>query len=55
MEEHGVCKLVGVRFAKRDESHETSDIIGTANATPVPSVAETFGKSGNLMSEAQAG
>lgn len=56
MEEHGVSKLVGVRFAKRDESHESKDIIGTANATPVPSVAETFGKSGNLRSEeAQAG
>ncbi|MHA3773920.1 chromosome segregation protein SMC [Verrucomicrobiota bacterium sgz303538] len=52
MEEHGVSKLVGVRFAKRDESHTQSDIIGTANPDAVPSVAETFGKSGNLRSEA---
>lgn len=51
MEEHGVSKLVGVRFTKRDESHENRDIIGTANPTPVPSVAETFGKSGDLHSE----
>jgi len=52
MEEHGVSKLVGVKFARRDESHENADIIGTANTAPVPSVAETFGKSGNLHSEA---
>jgi chromosome segregation protein len=51
MEEHGVSKLVGVRFAKREESHENRDIIGANNAAPVPSVAETFGKSGNLHSE----
>ncbi len=51
MEEHGVSKLVGVKFAKRDESHENSDIIGTANITPVPSVAESFGKGGHLHSE----
>ncbi len=51
MEEHGVSKLVGVKFARRDESHEQSDIIGTKNVQPVPSVAETFGKSGNLHSE----
>ena len=56
MEEHGVSKLVGVRFAKRDESHTQSDIIGTENPDAVPSVAETFGKSGNLRSEeVQAG
>ena len=56
MEEHGVSKLVGVRFAKREDSHENSDLIGTANAHPIPSVAETFGKSGDLHSESlQAG
>jgi chromosome segregation protein len=56
MEEHGVSKLVGVRFAKREDSHENKDIIGTNNATPVPSVAETFGKHGDLHSESlQAG
>ncbi len=51
MEEHGVSRLVGVRFAKRDESGEKSDIIGTNNAAPVPSVAESFGKAGTLRSE----
>jgi len=53
MEEHGVSKLVGVKFSKREASHENKDIIGTANpdAAPVPSVAETFGKSGDLHSE----
>jgi chromosome segregation protein len=51
MEEHGVSKLVGVKFAKRDESHSRNDVIGTDNPDAVPSVAETFGKSGNLRSE----
>jgi len=56
MEEQGVSKLVGVRFTKREESGEGRDIIGTNNPTPVPSVAETFGKSGNLHSDlVQAG
>jgi len=51
MEEHGVSKLVGVKFSKREDSNQGSDIIGTSNATPVPSVAESFGKSGDLHSE----
>lgn len=51
MEEHGVSKLVGVKFARRDESHLKNDIIGTSNPDAVPSVAETFGKSGNLLSD----
>jgi chromosome segregation protein len=53
MEEHGVSKLVGVKFSKREGSHESSDIIGTSNpgASSVPSVAESFGKSGELHSE----
>ena len=51
MEEHGVSKLVGVKFSKRDESRETEDVLGTNNPAPVPSVAEAFGKSGNLHSE----
>jgi chromosome segregation protein len=54
MEEHGVSKLVGVKFARREESHENRDIIGTSNPGAVPSVAETFGKSGHLHSEALA-
>ena len=36
MEEHGVSKLVGVRFARREDSSNRSDIIGTANPVPVP-------------------
>ena len=51
MEEHGVSKLVGVKFSKREDSSQSSDIIGTGNATVVPSVAESFGKSGDLHSE----
>ncbi len=51
MEEHGVSKLVGVKFRARDEAHESRDILGAENATPVPSIAESFGKSGDLHSE----
>ena len=51
MEEHGVSKLVGVKFRARDEAHEKRDILGTENAAPVPSVAESFGKSPRLHSE----
>jgi len=49
MEEHGVSKLVGVKFTKREESGESNDIMGTSN--PIPSVAESFGKHGDLHSE----
>ena len=49
MEEHGVSKLVGVKFTKREDSGQSNDIIGTTN--PIPSVAESFGKHGNLHSE----
>lgn len=51
MEEHGVSKLVGVRFAKREDSAERNDLMGTANLTTVPSVAESFGKTAELHSE----
>ena len=51
MEEHGVSKLVGVKFTRREDSGESSDLMGTANANPIPSVAESFGKHGNLHSE----
>ena len=55
MEEHGVSKLVGVRFAKREDSHE-EPTSSAPQRHPVPSVAETFGKSGDLHSESlQAG
>ncbi len=43
MEEHGISKLVGVQFRSKDES-----------MAAIPSVAETFGKQGNLHSEQQA-
>ena len=55
MEEHGVSKLVGVKFSRREDSREGSDLMGTSNPSPVPSVAESFGKSGDLLSEANAG
>ena len=55
MEEHGVSKLVGVRFATREESANRSDIMGTSNPVPVPSIAESFGKTDELTSERQAG
>src|SRR5204862_6979756 len=51
MEEHGVSKLVGVKFRSRDEAHQSRDILGAENATPIPSIAESFGKSPDLHSE----
>jgi len=55
MEEHGVSKLVGVRFARREDSANRSDIMGTSNPLPVPSIAESFGKDDELSSERKAG
>lgn len=51
MEEHGVSKLVGVKFSHRPDTGEGKDVLGTSEPEHVPSVAETFGKSGNLHSE----
>src|SRR5436189_1357728 len=51
MEEHGVSKRVGVKFNRRDDGPEKSDVLSNSNARPVISVAETFGKSPNLASE----
>jgi chromosome segregation protein len=51
MEEHGVSKLVGVKFRGRDEAHHTKDILGDETPVAVPSVAESFGKSPHLHSE----
>ena len=51
MEEHGVSRLVGVKFTKRDESVAASDVVGGDNPDRVPSVAESFGKSPRLASE----
>jgi len=55
MEEHGVSKLVGVKFAHREDSSNRSDIMGTSNPVPVPSVAESFGKTEDLHSERKVG
>jgi chromosome segregation protein len=52
MEEHGVSKLVGVKFSTRDKSGDGGDdVLSSSTAGHVPSVAESFGKSGNLASE----
>jgi chromosome segregation protein len=51
MEEHGVSRLVGVKFTKREESRTGVDVTGSDNASAVPSVAESFGKTPNLHSE----
>jgi chromosome segregation protein len=49
MEEHGISKLVGVKLTQRENSAETADLIGTAQTAP--SIAESFGKHGDLRSE----
>ena len=51
MEEHGISKLVGVRFSEKDTSQQSADFTGENNAAAIPSVAESFGKSGNIHSE----
>jgi chromosome segregation protein len=51
MEEHGVSKLVGVKFSHRADTGDGQDVLGSSEPTAVPSVAETFGKSGDLHSE----
>jgi chromosome segregation protein len=51
MEEHGISKLVGVKLTQRENSTESTDLIGTAQASP--SIAESFGKHGNLHSETE--
>ena len=49
MEEHGISKLVGVKLTRRENSSEATDLIGAQGATPT--IAESFGKHGNLHSE----
>jgi chromosome segregation protein len=58
MEEHGVSKLVSVKFSTRDNVRNGNgngsggeDVLSSSTAGHVPSVAETFGKSANLASE----
>ncbi len=53
MEEHGVSKLVGVKFSSREKSPngDDSDVMSNSESGHVQSVAEVFGKSPNLHSE----
>ncbi len=51
MEEHGVSKLVGVKFSHRTDEGDGKDVLSNSQPEEVASVAETFGKSGNLHSE----
>ncbi len=51
MEEHGVSKLVGVKFSSRDRGGDDSDVLSNSSPAHVQSVAEAFGKSPNLASE----
>jgi chromosome segregation protein len=55
MEEHGVSRLVGVKFTRREDSPEKdSNVVGGGQLESVPSVAESFGKSPNLHSDDQS-
>ena len=56
MEEHGVSKLVGVKFSTREKNGNggDTDVLSSSEPSHVPSVAETFGKSGDLHSESFA-
>ena len=55
MEEHGVSKLVGVKFSTREKNgNGDSDVLSSSEPSHVLSVAEAFGKSGNLHSESFA-
>ena len=53
MEEHGVSKLVGVKFSSRERptNGDDTDVMSNSTSEHVPSVAETFGKTPNLHSE----
>ena len=51
MEEQGVSKLVGVKLTRREDSKGGHELEGS---NP-PSIAESFGKSGDLHSETTAG
>jgi chromosome segregation protein len=57
MEEHGVSKLVGVKFSTREKNGNggDNDVLSSSEPSHVPSVAEAFGKSGDLHSESFAG
>ena len=51
MEEQGVSKLVGVKLTRREDSTGGHELEGSNS----PSIAESFGKSGNLHSETNLG
>ncbi len=53
MEEHGVSKLVGVKFSTRERptNGDDTDVLSSSATEHVQSVAEVFGKSGDLHSE----
>jgi len=65
MEEHGVSKLVGVKLTRREDAKTGTGDLMTANSSggqgqgndpeSTPSIAESFGKHGNLHSETIAG
>jgi hypothetical protein len=55
MEEHGVSRLVGVKFTRREEaSVQEQNVVSGSQLESVPSVAESFGKSPNLHSDDQS-
>jgi chromosome segregation protein len=55
MEEHGVSRLVGVKFTRREDSTaQESNVVAGGQLESVPSVAESFGKSPNLHSDDQS-
>ena len=55
MEEHGVSRLVGVKFTRREDSTaQDSNVAAEGRLESVPSVAESFGKSPNLHSDDQS-
>ncbi len=51
MEEHGVSKLVGVKLTRREDSTGAQELEASGDTPQPPSIAESFGKSGNLHSE----
>ena len=60
MEEHGVSKLVGVKLTRREDSGGARELAGSnapdaSGDAPVQSIAESFGKHGDLHSERNPG
>jgi len=56
MEEHGISKLVSVRFTNSSNGHAGNAPLDPAGEAPsTPSIAESFGKRGDLHSESTVG